>query len=83
MANVQFHLFVGGRNADDLAGPGRKLLEDRLARAAAEDRPQIFAQLVEILIAQHFPLLVHHAMAMEEAEGRRQAAIVDELDHRI
>ena len=50
---VQFHLLVGGRNADDLAGPRRKLLEHRLARAAAEDRPQILAQLVEVLVAQH------------------------------
>ena len=64
-------------------GPRRKLLEHRLAGAAEEDRPQVLAQLIEVLVAQHLALLVDHAMAVEEAEGRRQAAVVDELHHRI
>ena len=76
-------LLVGGRNADDLAGARRQLLQHRLAGAAEEDRPQVLPQLVQVLIAQHPAVLIDHAMAMEEAEGRRQAAVVDELDHRV
>ena len=82
-ASCKFALLVGGRNADDLAGAGRQLLEHRLARAAQQDRPQVRPQLVQVLVAQHLALLVHHAVAVEEAEGRRQPAVVDELDHRI
>ena len=82
-AVVQFHLLVGRRNANDLVGPRRQLLKHRIARAAKKHRPQVLPQLVEILVAQHLAFFIDDAMAMKETESRRQAAIVDELDHRV
>ena len=83
MGRVQRHLLVGRRDADDFVGPRRQLLQHRIARAAKQDRPQILPQLVEILVAEHLSLFIDDAVTMKEAEGGRQAAVVDELHHRI
>ena len=80
---VQGGLLFGGGDADQLGRPRRKLLQDRVAGAAEEDAAEPLAKLIEVLVAQHLALLVDHAMAVEEAEGRRQAAVVDELHHGV
>ena len=49
----------------------------------SEHRGKALAKLREVLVAQHTPLLVHHAMMVEEPERRPKAAVIDELDHRV
>ena len=58
---------------------GGSWLQDRFARAPQQDRLQVLSQLGQVLVAQHLAFFVDDAMAVEEAKGRRQPAVVDEL----
>jgi len=56
---------------------------DGLASPPQEDGPEIFPEGVEVFVPQDLALRVDDAVAIEKAEGRAEAAVVDELDDRI
>ena len=55
---IDIELFVCRRNAHDLRRARRQVLHHGAPRAAQQDRLQLLAQLVEILVAEHLALLV-------------------------
>ena len=76
---VQIELFLGRCDPHDFVRARRKLLAHRFARAAQQHRLQVVAQLGQVFVAEHLALLVHDAVAVEEAKRRAQPAVIDEL----
>ena len=72
-----------GCDADDFIRARRELLAHRLARAAKQHGLKVFAQLGQVLVAEHLALFVDDAVPVVEAKCRAQPPVVDELHDRI
>jgi hypothetical protein len=57
-----------------------QIAHHRTACPAQQDRFEVFSKQIEILMAEHFALVVGDAVAVEESERGAEPPVVDELD---